>query len=212
MSSRKLVLASASPRRRDLLSRLGVDFEVLVSDVDEDAVRAPSPAALTMALARAKAEVVAAKRPAAVVIAADTIVVHEGVILGKPRDAGEARQTLVRLRGKEHEVITGVTLILPEHAARTEIASSRVHMQRYADEEIDAWIERGGAFDKAGGYAIQDDVFQPVASYEGCYCNIMGLPLWLSLGMLAEAGIEAHASGLPAVCRDCPGAPQAKGK
>jgi septum formation protein len=200
----KLVLASGSPRRRELIGRLGLAFEVVVSDVDEDAVQAPGPEELTRKLALAKARAVAAVRPDAAVLAADTIVVHDGNILGKPLDAEEAWQTLSRLRGQVHTVITGVALLLPGREPVTLQELTLVHMRDYSDAEIEASIARGECFDKAGAYAIQDETLHPVESYEGCYCNVMGLPLIRTLQLLREAGFKPDTGQLPSFCGNCP--------
>ena len=200
----RLVLASASPRRRDLLSGAGLSFEVVPSSVDEEAMTASRPVLLVRRLARAKALDVAAQRPNDVVLGADTIVVHRGAVLGKPADASDARGLLARLGGQTHRVVTAVALMAPGSRPRVEHVVTRVRMRSCSEDEVEAWIGRGEPFDKAGGYAIQDPEFKPVESYEGCYCNVMGLPLIQSLRLLQEAlpGLE-HAA-LPAVCDNCP--------
>jgi MAF protein len=199
-----LVLASASPRRHDLLSRLGLDFRVIPSEVDESAVTASRPVLLARRLARAKAEDVASSRAEETVIAADTIVLHRGDVLGKPGSAAEARFMLDRLRGRVHRVITAVALAAPGRRLRVEHVRSRVRMRTYAKDEVEASITRGDPFDKAGAYAIQDPVFRPVESFEGCYCNVVGLPLWTTLRMLEAAGGEVPSAALPEVCATCP--------
>jgi MAF protein len=200
-----LLLASASPRRRDLLTALGFDYEVVPSSVDEDAVTRSRPEALARALAVAKARDVAASHPEAAVLAADTVVVQRGVLLAKPAGAADARAMLARLRGRSHRVITGVCLIAPGRRTRVAHAVTRVVMRRYADTEIEAAIARGDPFDKAGAYAIQDPLLRPVASYQGCYCNVVGLPLWLTLRLLEAAGIQpSHPPQMPPACHACP--------
>jgi septum formation protein len=199
-----LVLASASPRRRELLSRLGLDFRVIPSDVDESLVTASRPVLLARRLARAKAEDVASAHAKETVIAADTIVVHQGDVLGKPGDTPEARVMLDRLRGRVHRVITAVALAVPGRRLRVEHVRSRVHMRTYATAEVEASIARGDPFDKAGAYAIQDPIFRPVESFEGCYCNVVGLPLWTTLHMLENAGAGVPSAALPEVCVMCP--------
>ena len=200
----RLVLASGSPRRRDLLTQAGLDFEVIPSTVDEDRITRARPVALARALARAKARDVAASHPDATVLAADTIVVHRGTVLGKPRDAADARAILGRLRGRRHRVITGVCLIAPGAPLRVTHVTSGVVMRPYGSQEVEAWIARGGPFDRAGAYAIQDADFQPVASFEGCYCNVVGLPLWVTLQLLAAAGIRpSRPAAMPGACDVC---------
>ena len=193
-SATRLVLASASPRRRELLSLLGVEFDVRPADVVEDVGDGARADIITRRLAREKAEAVRLIDPDAWILAADTVVVHQGLILGKPGDAREAREMLGRLRGQTHEVITAVAVLSPrQRGALIRHSVTAVTMRTYGDEEIDAWISRGEPFDKAGAYAIQDEVFRPVELYEGCYCNVMGLPLWPTIELLRKAGFPlAH--------------------
>jgi len=165
----------------------------------------PEIAARRLALEKAEAARLAGLDAA--VLAADTVVALDGELLGKPRNAAEAWGMLTRLRGRTHSVATAVAL-LPrrERAALVRHVVTLVTMRRYADEEIAASIARGDPFDKAGAYAIQDEVFAPVASYEGCYCNVVGLPLWPVIEMLRKAGIAASAAvaDLPPQCAACP--------
>ena len=191
-----IVLASGSPRRRELLAALGVTFEVAPADVDETTAE-QHPVRVAEMLALLKARTVAALRPAAVVIGSDTVVALEGRLLGKPADADEARAMLHALRGRAHEVVTGVAVIA---AGREHLAHSRtvVTMRDYTDAEIEAFIATGSPFDKAGGYASQDPVFAPTASMTGCPCGVMGLPLWTLRALLLDAGVEA---GEPALAR-----------
>jgi MAF protein len=202
-----LVLASASPRRHELLSALGVDFEVVISGVDETPGERERPERLVRRLARAKALDVAAHHPDAAVLAADTTVVDRGLILNKPADAAEARWMLTRLRGRRHRVITGVALAFPGRRVRIEHVVSGVLMRDYSDAEIEASITSGDPFDKAGGYAIQHPGFRPVEAFEGCYCNVVGLPLWTTLAMLRECGIAPGELAMPGACVTCPIAP-----
>ena len=204
----RLVLASASPRRRELLLHLTSDFEVHVSRVDEALIPGARPEAQARRLAADKAVEVAATHPGAVVLAADTIVVHGGEMLGKPEDAAAARAMLQRLRGRMHRVITGVALITPgrERPSITHV-TSRVRMRAYTDADIEDTITRGVPFDKAGGYGIQDPVLAPVAACEGCFCNVMGLPLWTATGLIRDAGIEVGTGALPDRCYACPERP-----
>jgi len=206
-----LVLASASPRRRELLPALGVPFEVVPSRVDEDSEE-HDPVWRTCALALRKARAVAAGRPGDLVIGADTIVVLDGRPLGKPGSPAEARAMLEALRGRTHEVVTGVAAVTGAGAAFEAVAAARtlVTMRDYADVEIATYIERGEPFDKAGGYAIQDEALTPAATIEGCLCAVIGLPLWTLRGLLRRAGIEVqraglevHAPGLES-CATCP--------
>jgi MAF protein len=184
------ILASASPRRRDLLARLGLPFEVVEADIDESDL-AGRPERVARRLAAAKARAVAARRPDATILAADTIVAHRGVILGKPRDGAEAEATLRRLRGRTHRVVTAVAVLPPgRRRPLVERAVTRVTMRRYTAAEIAASIARGDPFDKAGAYAIQDERLAPVERYGGCYCNVVGLPLWTAVRLLGRAGLD----------------------
>ena len=197
-----IVLASASPRRRELLPALGVTFEVVPADVDEsDADDDAARLARTLALRKARA--VAATRPGDTVIGADTIVVLDGRQLGKPRDDREARAMLEALRGRTHHVVTGVAVI-DGGAEATEAVTTAVTMRAYTDAEVARYIARGEPFDKAGGYAVQDAELAPAAAVEGCRCSVIGLPLWTLRRLLREvAGVDADAPGLP----DCLGCP-----
>jgi nucleoside triphosphate pyrophosphatase len=201
----KLILASASPRRQELLAHLGLEFEVVVSGFVEPSVMTGRPAAVARRLAAAKALDVAAGHRDAAVLAADTVVSLRGNLLGKPAGACEARAMLRELRERVHRVTTGLALITPARARpRVAHTVSKVRMRPYTDAEIEAAIEAGVPFDKAGGYGIQDPVLHPVEQCEGCYCNVMGLPLWTVVELLDEAGIGTDATGLPERCRICP--------
>ena len=196
-----LVLASASPRRRELLPALGVSFEVVPANVDESGGD-KNAARLARDLALRKARAVAADRPADRVIGADTIVVLGGRQLGKPADAAEARAMLGALRGRTHHVVTGVAVIGSGDEA-TEAVTTAVTMRDYADAEVARYIARGEPFDKAGVYAVQDAEFAPAAAVEGCRCAVIGLPLWTLRRLLLDAGVDAAPPGLP----DCLGCP-----
>ena len=201
-----LILASASPRRRELLSRLGIPFDVRPVSVIEE-VESGNPVVVASRLARMKAEAARLTEPEEPILAADTVVVHAGAILGKPRDAGEAREMLRRLRGESHRVITAVAVI-PRggRAALLRHPETEVTMRAFTDGEIEASIARGDPFDKAGAYAIQDELLRPVRRYEGCYCNVVGLPLWTTVELLRRAGVDItiKAASLLPQCEGCP--------
>jgi MAF protein len=202
----RLILASASPRRSVLLARLGVPFEVRPVSVIEE-VDSANPAIVASRLARMKAEAARLTEPGALVLAADTVVAHRGAILGKPRDAAEAEAMLLRLRCRMHRVITAVAVLPPgRRQPIVRHAKTRVLMRPYTDEEIEASIARGDPFDKAGGYAIQDPLLRPVESYVGCYCNVVGLPLWTTAELLRRAGLDitVTADSLLPQCGSCP--------
>jgi len=184
-----LVLASASPRRRVLLAALGADFEVRPADVDETLAPGEDPAAAAERLAAAKAAAVAAARPEACVLAADTMVIESGEALGKPRDDAETRRFLRRLAGVPHTVVTAHVLRSPEGEATARVATE-VRLRALSDAEIERWVESGAGLDKAGGYAIQDVGAALVDEIHGCYSNVVGLSLPAVLALAARLGVE----------------------
>ena len=175
----KLILASASSRRAEILRSAGLQFTVLSSAVDETPMPSEVPQDLVHRLALAKAELVAARALGpAIVIAADTVVVLEGAILGKPRTSEDARQMLAKLSGRTHSVMTGVALIrLPDAERREFIETTQVHFASVSNEEIVKYLASGEPFDKAGAYAIQGLGGRFVPRIDGCYFNVVGLPL-----------------------------------
>jgi septum formation protein len=201
----KLVLASASPRRRELLDAIGLGFDVRPVDLDEAAIAGtlpPADAAVTVATAKARSANGAGDT---VVLAADTMVVLDGRTLGKPADPDDAVRMLASLRGRTHTVVTGVSVRTPD-CEMTAAVESAVRMRPYGDAEIVAYVESGGGRDKAGSYGIQDEPFVPVEAIEGCYCNVMGLPLWTAYRLLREAGCTAprKPGDVLARCAVCP--------
>lgn len=186
----KLILASASPRRAEILRSAGIAFGVLSSAVDETPMPGEAPPELVQRLAFAKAELVAARAVGpAIVIAADTVVVLEGEILGKPRTSEDARQMLEKLSGRTHTVLTGVTLIrLPDVERREFVEATQVHFAVISNEEILKYLASGEAFDKAGSYAIQGLAGRFIPRIDGCYFNVVGLPLARLCKELAELG------------------------
>jgi nucleoside triphosphate pyrophosphatase len=190
-----LVLASASPRRRHLLAILGLPFEVVVADIDETPRAGEAPDALASRLARTKAETIAASHPSAVVVAADTVVALGDRLLGKPGDAAEARLMLDALRGRDHRVLTGVALARASEIIWQGGTTTLVWMRAYTDDEIAWYVATGRPLDKAGAYAIQDPEFRPVAHIEGCYPNVVGLPLCEVKRALATAGLLTSDDG-----------------
>lgn len=173
-----LILASGSPRRRELVRLLGVPFEVVDPQTIESATRSSDAPRMASILARMKATAVAELSGENVIVAADTLVVLRGQVMGKPPDEAAARAMLAGLRSGEHRVVTGLAVIHPSASAPVvEAVETRVWMRQYDDEEISNYIDRGEPFDKAGAYAIQDPDFDPVERIEGCYANVMGLPL-----------------------------------
>ena len=189
----RTILASSSPRRRELLAQLGLRFEIIKPDIDESRRAAEDLVAYAERLSREKAEAAAqlVDGGPALIIAADTIVLDDGALLGKPLDADDARRMLLRLRGRTHDVVTAFTLYRAGEAPQviTRHARTVVHMRDYSDAEIEAYVSSGDPLDKAGAYAIQNEAFRPVARIEGSYSNVVGLPLdELSAG-LRELGI-----------------------
>ncbi len=170
-----MILASSSPRRRDLMQQLGVPHTVFRPDVDETALPGESPLDTQHRITLEKARAPRAG-PDEVVIAADTTVLLDGEMLNKPVDKEDAWAMLRRLRGRTHEVQTCIVIKHGAHEWR-EIVSSVVTMRDYSDEEIGAYIATGDPFDKAGSYAVQHPIFNPVASIQGCPLNVIGLPL-----------------------------------
>ncbi len=173
-----IILASASPRRRELFALLGRPFETVPAEIDERLRRGESPEEAARRLSLAKARAVAGQHPQALVVAADTFVVLDGDVLGKPADPVDATDMLRRMRDRQHQVLSGLVL-LDGLLARTvvEVVGTRVWMRGYRDEEIETYVETGDPMDKAGAYAIQHAGFRPVARVVGCPANVMGLPL-----------------------------------
>jgi septum formation protein len=192
----KLILASASARRAEILHDAGFSFAVLSSEVDETPIPGESPEGLVQRLADAKAELVSARAVGpAIVIAADTEVALDGHVLGKPRTSEDARKMLAKLSGRTHSVLTGVTLIrLPDAERRRFVEITQVHFAPIPDEEIARYLATGEPFDKAGSYAIQGRAGRYVPRIEGCYFNIVGLPLARLSQALLELGWSEESS------------------
>jgi septum formation protein len=179
IAEKVIILASGSPRRRELLGLTGLAFTLAKADIDETPQPGEAAADYTLRLSREKAHAVQATvTDNALILAADTTVADGDTILGKPADADEARAMLWRLRGRVHQVHTALTLIdTASGRSVSETAVTNVPMRDYSDDEIEAYITGGDPFDKAGGYAIQNAGFHPVAALSGCYANVVGLPL-----------------------------------
>jgi MAF protein len=195
----KLVLASGSPRRAEILFDAGITLAIEPASVDEDAILAKEPDLLSAAqnLALAKAIFVAELNVGEFVIGADTIVVFENEVFGKPESSNEALVMLNRLNGRQHEVITGVAVVNPTGKSQTNFVSTSVVFRNLEDSEISEYVSTGLPLDKAGGYGIQDSSFSPVASYDECYLNVVGLPMCVSSDLLEESGFEI---GMSLVC------------
>lgn len=189
-----MILASASPRRQELLTRMGLAYEVCAAEVDED-VQGPACQVVRL-LAERKALAVAEKYPDRTVLAADTLVSVDDIALGKPKGAEDAKYMLMRLQGRWHEVWTGVCLVAPGGARRVEQACTRVHFVPLTEEEADAYVSTGEPLGKAGAYAIQGRAGMFVDAIEGSYSNVVGLPLTLVKDLLpfAEATLEKESN------------------
>jgi septum formation protein len=210
VSAVRLVLASSSPRRREFLRALGIGFEVRTASVDETQLPGEAPEDLAARLSRLKAHAVAAREPECWVVGADTVVAFEGEVLGKPADASDAARILRLLRGRRHRVCSGVTVLSPEGRTNTRVVCSDVWMRQYSDAEIESYIATGDPMDKAGAYAIQHPVFAPVERIDGCYANVMGLPICHLAAMLH--GLEhLHVPDAREACRRSTGFPCPEG-
>ena len=187
-------MASASPRRRELLSRLGIPFSILPSFIPEEHPPG-SPAEAVVAIARAKARAVASENPGAVVLGADTEVVLAGRLMGKPQDAADASRMLKELRGRVHEVITGVVLVGMAGREESKAVTTRVRMGDYDDEAVEAYVVTGEPLDKAGAYAVQGLGGRLVAEVDGCLSNVIGLPLSTTRRLLQRWGFPTSGPG-----------------
>jgi septum formation protein len=184
-----IVLASASPRRSELLRSAGIPFTVQPADINEAPLTGESPRECAERLAREKALAIFQRRPQDYVLGADTIVVVDGAILGKPRDADDAMRMLRLLAGRSHEVITGVCVVSPGTGeSKTASEATLVSMFELSDREIREYVATGEPMDKAGAYAIQGMASRWIPRIEGDYSNVVGLPVALVYGMLRERG------------------------
>lgn len=205
----ELVLASSSPRRRLLLPLVAPVRDTISVDVDESPRPGESAQTLASRLALEKAELASPQSMplesgAVAIVAADTVVSVDGRPLGKPGDESEARDMLRSLRGRAHDVITGVAVRwTTAPSARSAIVQTRVVMRDYTDREIDAYIARGEPFDKAGGYAMQDPQFRPVKAIEGCLPNVVGLPLCAVASLLERSSSESEVAITNPPCPLC---------
>ena len=181
-----LILASASPRRSELLSHAGIPFEVQAAEVDEHC-EGPASAAVKVLSSR-KALAVRSRFPSRFILAADTLVELEGVVLGKPSGPGEAAEMLRRLSGHTHQVYTGVTVINPAGDVFTDADRSDVTFGNVPEAEIAAYVSSGEPLDKAGAYAIQGRASLWISHMEGSYSSVIGLPLYLVRTLLLKAG------------------------
>ncbi len=216
-----LILASASPRRRDLIGKLGLPVIIRPANIDEEGIEArfrdPARSAgeltqLAPLLAEMKARAImdalleeGQVDPSVIIIGADTTVLFANDVLGKPRDAAQARAMLTRLRGQTHTVVTGLATGIPVPGGRvlTRAVATPVTMRSFSDEEMLAYIASGDPFDKAGSYAVQHPQFQPVERIAGCATSVIGLPLCALSEMLTELGAAVARPPRPA-SQQCP--------
>lgn len=203
----RLVLASGSPRRRELLEKLGLSFTVTVSDLDES-IDSSDPAFVVENLAEAKARAVGMQvarlhsvdLSPVLILGADTIVVLDNEILGKPRDKDDAVRMLKQLSGRFHQVFTGVSLLeIPGDKVRTIHTVTDVHFRDLDSSEIEAYVQTGEPMDKAGAYALQGIASAFVRKIEGCYTNVIGLPVPDTVALLREHGLEVLGIGASCV-------------
>ena len=188
LAPRKLILASGSPRRQQLLREAGIQFEAYAPDISEEQRLGEQATDYALRLAQEKAEKVAKRFPRHVVLAADTIVVVDGQSLGKPNDARDAERMLRLLSGRSHQVTTAVTVIVPGKPAHTNSRTTEIHFRDITAREIREYIATGEPMDKAGAYAIQGGAAPWVVRVEGEYSNVVGLPLSLVTEMLRTCG------------------------
>lgn len=207
----KIVLASNSPRRKELLALSEQSFEVVPADINEDVLLGEAPGDYVLRLAQGKARATAARfaGQARLIIAADTTVVQDGEIIGKPVDAADAERILRALRGRSHIVYSGLCLLdTASGREASELAVTPVPMRQYSDDEMRKYIASGDPLDKAGAYAIQNIDFHPVENFAGCFANVAGLPLCHLLRNWRKWGLEPDVD-LPGACQvhlnyDCP--------
>lgn len=208
---RQLILASQSPRRRQLMAMAGYQFVTTSADIDETPLPTEAAADYTLRVSREKALAIQDQWPTdALIITADTTVALDGEILGKPADDAEARVILAKLRDRHHQVHTAVTVLDSQTGNVVQsLATTDIKMRPYTDSEIEAYIATGDPFDKAGSYAIQHQGFSPVEAVDGCYTNVIGLPLCHMARLLSAFEIlpdPDHATliSLPEQALDCP--------
>jgi MAF protein len=201
-NSKRIILASGSPRRREMLGWIGLSFDLVKTDIDETYQPGEMASAYTVRLSQTKAQAARDRVSGeGLILAADTTVADGDLILGKPADADEARSMLRQLRGRVHQVHTALTLLdIASGRQVTETAVTDVPMREYTERELEDYIAQGNPFDKAGGYAIQHPGFHPAVLTSGCYANVVGLPLCHLLRALRTFEIQP-AADVPLVCQ-----------
>ena len=191
----KLVLASGSPRRSEIMKSVGWEFTKDVPDIDESELEGEDPSTYVQRLAKEKAEAVAESHPNEIILAADTTVVIDDQIIGKPRDVDDARRMIRMLSGNWHEVLTGIA-VMKDTSAAVGMESTRVKFAPMNDAEIEFLVEKGDPLDKAGAYAVQAQAALFIEGIEGDYWNVVGLPISLVYRMVTNTagGISTHSS------------------
>ena len=196
-----VILASRSPRRKYLLEQAGLEFEVIPSSFQESSIPLAAPEAYATTLSRAKTDDIAARFPDRWIIGADTIVLIDGLILGKPKDPPSAREMLQRLSGETHQVFTGFTIrCLDRGICHTEVVRSRVTLKALSKDEIRWYVRTQEPFDKAGAYAIQGLGASLVRRINGSYTNVVGLPVCEVVDFLIQQGVLAHFAADDRLC------------
>ena len=184
-----LILASSSPRRQELLRQAGIPFQVHAAHINEDQIPGEDAREYAIRLAREKAQAVSKHYPHSYVLGADTIVVVEGEVLGKPKDQADAARILRRLSGRSHEVTTAVSLIAPSARTETRACTTKVYFRELTEDEIQQYVASGEPMDKAGAYAIQGGASRWTDRIEGEWSNVVGLPLSLVTDLLRTNGL-----------------------
>ena len=187
----KLILASASPRRQQLLTQVGIPFAIEPANIDERTTPGEAPQDYVLRMAYEKAQRVAQQRPSAFVLGADTIVTIDHQILGKPRDLAEARRMLRSLSGRTHAVMTGLALLHHDRGiVQRDAVSTSVRFRHLSEHDIETYVTIAQPLDKAGAYAIQDSACAFVESFDGCYTNVVGLPVQRTADLMRAAGMD----------------------
>jgi septum formation protein len=186
---KQIILASKSPRRKQILQQVGLEFTIAVSDFDETQIKFKTPEDLVEKLSFEKAKVIAVKNPNAIIIGADTTVIYKNEIIGKPTSKQDAIRILKLLSGNIHEVVTGFTVISGNKSI-TKHVTSKVKFKKLSEAEIKAYVLTGEPMDKAGGYGIQDKGGLFVEDIQGDYFNVVGLPIFAVSEVLKQFGVE----------------------
>lgn len=197
--AKKIILGSKSPRRISLLKEIGLDFEIAVSGVDERSIKYNTPQELAIKAAFLKAEEVASRFKDGIVISADTIVCIDDKIIGKPKSKDQAREMLKSLSGKKHVVITGLAVSEIGGGCQLDCVKTDVYIKELSDQQIEDYINTDEPYDKAGAYAIQGDAGRFVDHIDGCYHNVVGLPL-LRLKKMLSGLIDVNVLKINCVC------------